>query len=448
MKWAWPFAVGLMSVPALASAQGTGAGADGLAVSGTVRLRYEAVQGQLRPGFNRNDDLFGVRTTVHADYASGSVHVVGEIFDSRSYGADARTPISTNEVNAFEVVQAYAGVKLGLGDDGHQLIIDAGRMMVNIGSRRLVAADDFRNTTNSYTGLRADFSAAGGWKGTLIYVLPQIRRPDDNAGLRNNKVEVDRESFDLVLWGGTVAHARTLGSFGADVSFYHLGEDDAPGRPNRNRSLDTFGGRLFRDPSVGSWDLEVEGFGQRGTIRESLSPTAPRLNVRAWYIHADAGYTLDAPWHPRVSVDYDQASGDGRGSRFSRFDTLFGMRRADFTPAGLFSGIGRANILAPGLRLEVTPNKKLDGFVSYRPMWLDNRFDSFSTTGVRDPSGRAGRFAGHQLDSRLRFWLRPERLRFEVDGLLVANGRFLDEAPNGPPGKHAEYVTLNVTAWF
>jgi hypothetical protein len=448
MKRVWPLAIGLLGVPALAVAQGTGPGPDGLNLSGTVRLRYEAVHGQLRPGFNRNDDLFNMRTTLHADYASGPMHVVGELFDSRVYGADARTPISTGEVNALEVVQAYAGVKLGAGGGGSQLTVDAGRMMVNIGSRRLVAADDFRNTTNSYTGVRAEFSAPTGWKGTLIYVLPQIRRPDDLEGLRHNKVKVDRESFDLVLWGGTVAHAQALGPIAAEASFYHFGEDDSPGRPNRNRSLDTFGGRLFRDPSVASWDIEAEGYMQTGNIRASLAPAAPKLDVRAWFIHADAGYTFDAPWHPRLSVDYDQASGDGPGPRFGRFDTLFGMRRADFTPAGLFAAIGRANILSPGVRVEVTPSKQLDGFVSYRPMWLDNRFDSFSTTGVRDPSGRAGRFAGHQFDTRLRYWLRPERLRFEVDGLVIANGRFLEDAPNGPPGKHAEYVTLNVTAWF
>jgi hypothetical protein len=39
---------------------------------------------------------------------------------------------------------------------GTKLGLQAGRFTLNLGSRRLVAADDYRNTTNGYTGIRAD----------------------------------------------------------------------------------------------------------------------------------------------------------------------------------------------------------------------------------------------------------------------------------------------------
>ncbi|HEX7743152.1 MAG TPA: alginate export family protein [Sphingobium sp.] len=414
---------------------------DVLSVSGSVRLRYEAIDGQARAGFDSDDSLFNVRTQLLAEYRTGAFRLGAELFDSRAYGADPGTPISTNEVNALELVQAYVAGDIAepLGK-GSKISLMAGRFMLNLGSRRLVAADDYRNTTNGYTGLRADLSAPDGVKAVLIYTLPQMRRPDDAEAVRNNRVRIDRESFDLVLWGGIVSKARAIGPAMAELSYFHLGERDAPGRPTRDRSQDTFGGRIIREPSAGKFDYEMEAFWQTGTVSASLAPLATRRPVRGSFLHVDVGYSFPGSWKPRLSVEFDRATGDRPGGRYGRFDTLFGMRRADLAPAGLYNAVARANI--------VTPGKRWDAFAVYRPMWLESRTDAFSTTGVRDGAGRSGRFAGHQLEGRVRYWITPERLRFEFDGLLLAKGRFLREAPNAPPGKWTRYTSFNLTASF
>jgi hypothetical protein len=170
--------------------------------------------------------------------------------------------------------------------------------------------------------------------------------------------------------------------------------------------------------------------------------------VAASFIHADLGYSIPGPWKPRLSVEYDRASGDQRGGKFGRFDTLYGMRRADLAPSGLYSALARTNIETVGLRIESTPSKRVDWFAVYRPVWLAAREDSFSSTGVRDPAGRSGRFAGNQVEARIRYWLVPTRLRFEFDGLLLAKGRFLKEAPAAPPGGWSRYGSFNLTASF
>ena len=159
-------------------------------------------------------------------------------------------------MNTFELVQAYVAGDIAepLGK-GSRLALTAGRMTLNLGSRRLVAADDYRNTTNGYTGIRADLSAKGGVKATLIYTLPQVRLPDDPQGIRDNKVQVDRESFGLVLWGGLASRAKLLGPAMGEPPYFHLGERDSPGRPTRDRSLDTFGARLIADPRPGRFDF-------------------------------------------------------------------------------------------------------------------------------------------------------------------------------------------------
>lgn len=433
----------IAAVPAMAAEE------EGFRLSGSVRLRYEAIDGQARAGFDSSDTLTNIRTQILGEYRTGNVRFGVELFDSRAYAADPGTPLSTNEVNALEPVQAYvaADFREAFGR-GTKLSLTAGRMTLNLGSRRLVAADDYRNTTNGYTGLNVDFVGRGELKATVIYTLPQIRLPDDPRALRDNQVRLDRESFNLVLWGGLLSKGHAIGPATAELSYFHLGERDAPGRPTRDRSLDTFGGRLIAEPRLGELDYEVEAFYQTGQVSASLAPMAARLPVSASFVHADIGYSFAGPWKPRLSAELDWASGDRAGGRYGRFDTLFGMRRADLAPAGLYNAVARTNIVTPGVRLEVVPSKGLDLFAVYRPMWLAANEDSFSTTGVRDVTGQSGSFAGHQIEARLRYWLIPSRLRFEYDGLLLAKKRFLREAPNAPPERWTRYHSFNLTASF
>lgn len=419
---------------------------DGLTLSASTRLRYETIEGQPRAGFNQSDDLFNIRTIVTGEYRTGRLKLGAELYDSRVYGGNAGTPITTGEVNTLELVQAFVGYDIpDAFGPGTKLGVQAGRFTLNLGSRRLVAADDYRNTTNGYTGLRADLGLSDDLAATLIYTLPQVRRPDNRPDIVDNRVRFDRESFDLVLWGGLFTKAFADKRGAVELSYYHLEERDTRTLATRNRSLETVGLRLSRDPAAGRADFENETFYQFGSIRASLAPAATKLDVSAWFTHAEVGYTFEHPWSPRIAFEFDYANGDGRGGKFTRFDTLFGMGRADLAPAGLYNAVGRANIVSTGLRVEATPTKRFDVFATYRPLWLASRYDSFSTTGVRDVSGNSGRFAGHQVETRVRYWLIPKRLRLEWKGLLLAKGRFLHDAPNAPPVGNTIYNSFNAT---
>jgi hypothetical protein len=418
-------------------------------MSGSVRARYETLDGQPRVGLRDEDEQLALRSTFFAEYDPGTVRIGAELYDSRAWLDRPGSAISANEVNALELVQAYAAADWeGPFGQGSRAGIQVGRMTLNLGSRRLVAADDYRNTTNSYTGLKADVRTRGGVTATAVYVLPQIRLPDDLPSVLDADVEWDRESFDLQLWGGLVTRPSTLAGATLEVGYFGLLERDWAGHPTRNRDLDTFSARLIRDPKAGAVDFELEGFYQTGEVRTGTAAAAPKQDVGAWFVHADAGYLFPGKAKLRLSVEYDRASGDAPGGKYGRFDTLFGMRRADLAPAGIYNAIGRANISTPGARAEIAPSSRWDAFAAYRAMWLAERTDAFSTTGVRDASGASGNFAGHQLEGRVRYWVVPNFLRAEVNALWLAKGRFLDTAPNAPQTGDTHYLATALTATF
>ena len=422
---------------------------EGFKLSGSTRLRYETLNGQPRVGLRAEDEQLDLRSTLFAEYDAGVVRIGGELYDSRAWLTKPGSAVSANEVNTFELVQAYLAADFDNPfGEGSKAAVQLGRFTLNLGSRRLVAADDYRNTTNGYTGVRADLKTRSGLAATAVYVLPQIRLPDDLPSVLDHDVAWDRESFDLQLWGGYLSQANAIAGAMAEVGYFGLHERDWTGHPTRNRDLDTFSARVIRDPKPGRFDFELEGIYQTGTIRASTAPAAAVLDVDAWFVYVDAGYTLPRSAKLRLSVEYDRASGDGRGAGYGRFDTLFGMRRADLAPAGIYNAIGRANISTPAIRAEIAPDPRWDAFTAYRPMWLASRTDSFSTTGVRDPSGNSGNFAGHQLEARFRYWLVPSLLRAELNAVVLLKGRFLETAPNAPATGDTHYIATALTATF
>jgi hypothetical protein len=421
-----------------------------LKLSGSVRGRYETVDNQVRVGLPTSEDIYSVRTILTAEYASGPVRFIGELHDSRVFGARPGSAVTTAEVNTLEPVQAYAAVDFAdpFGVKG-KASVQAGRFMLNIASRRFVAADDYRNTTNGYTGFKADLATKSGIVATAFAVAPIMRLPDAPADVLDNVTRFDRESSDALLWGGVVSHKGPWPNALMEIGYYGFRERDAVGRPTRDRELSTFTSRLIRNPAVGKLDFEAEGAVQTGTVSVSTAATAAGLDVKAGFVHLDAGYQFPDAWKSHLVVEYDWMSGDDDDAKFGRFDTLFGMRRGDFGPSGIYNVTGRANMSSPGVRYEVAPNARLDGFVTYHPMWLASSTDSFSTTGVRDATGHSGDFAGHQVEGRVRYWLMPGQVRLEADYALVAKGHFLRDAPNAPGGHGAtQYLSLNTTVSF
>lgn len=442
----------LAAVPA--SAQGVGAKDDGgvaFTIDATTRARIEAIGGQFRPNVPADDMFVSFRTTVAAKAELGPVAVGGEIVDARGYGQRDGSSIRTSEVNALEPVQAYvAFAATDAFAKGATATVTAGRWALDIGSSRLVSRTDFPNTVQSYLGGLVDWRSKGKDRVVAFWAKPFSTLPDDVAGIEDNKVQLDRAGGNLTFFGASAMRAKALGTVSAEVYGYRLAEQDRTTRLTRNRHLVTAGLRLRRAPAKGAFDFEGEGAYQWGTARATTAASDVRdLDVRAGFTHVEAGWTAPKGWTPRISAMFDYGSGDGRDAgTYGRFDSLFGARRADFGPNGLYGPVGRSNLISPGLRLEGKPSKRLDFMASLRGLWLAQETDSFASTGVRDRTGASGRYAGTQLEARARRWLVPDRLRVEVGGAYLAKGGFLQDAPNAPDTGDTRYAYLDLSASF
>jgi hypothetical protein len=131
---------------------------DNLTINGSIRSRGEGLVNQFRPApAARNDYLASFFTNIFAEYNLGTVKIGAELFDSRGYFEPRNSAVSTTDVDALQLGQAYLNVDLSDAvQDGSRSSITAGRFTKDIGSRRLVSRNLFRNTVNSFTGLSYD----------------------------------------------------------------------------------------------------------------------------------------------------------------------------------------------------------------------------------------------------------------------------------------------------
>lgn len=412
-------------------------------IEASVRARVEVIENQFRPDMSDTGALF-LRTLVKAEYAAGALRIGAEIQDARVYFDRQPSSIGTTEVDTLEPIQAYVALKLGNTTE-----VQAGRMTMDWGSRRLVSRQNFRNSTNAFTGVRFDWQPSADNSVTLFWTMPHDRLPNERGEIIENGAELDRERMDQQFFGARAVTTDLFADLSLEGYLYRLVEDDAPNFATRNRRLWTGGFRLLKEPAADALDFEVEAMWQTGTTHSSAAAANhTRLPVDAYFIHASIGRTFAARWSPRLSLSYSHASGDGRANSYGRFDTLYGARVFEYGPSSLYGPIGRANLSSPEARLEVTPSKRWDGYFAVRPLWLENATDAFAATGLRDPSGASGRYAGTQLDLRLRHWLKPSRVRLAAGAAVLVKGGFLRNAPRAPDNGDTRYGFAEITHSF
>lgn len=425
---------------------------DWFSLSGHQRTRYEALDGQFRAGRAGSDQLWAFRTDLTATLRFDPLEFVAEGMDSRQELADSGTPLDNTTVNAVELLQAHAGLHLDdVFDEGDQAFVLAGRHTMDIGSRRLVARNRFRNTINNFTGVNALWQSARGESLRAFWVLPVHRLPADAASLLNNDVRFDEEQEGTQFFGAYATLPELCHGITPELGFFGLLEDDRADQETRDRRLYTATARVFAKPAAGALDFELESALQFGKSRATSSASDTRdLDHLAHFQHTEIGYSFDARWKPHLALQFDYASGDQdpNDGDNNRFDTLFGARRFDFGPTGIFGAFARSNLVSPGYRLQFAPCKGVKVMLAHRFYWLASDRDAWTTAGVRDASGSSGSHIGQMPEIEVRWDAVPGNLEFDVGAAHLFAGSFVDRAPNANGEGDATYVYVQSVLTF
>ncbi len=410
--------------------------------SGNHRLRYEYMHNGPRPNAAVIDDLLVSRlyldTKVNAGHWFGEL----EIQDSRGWFEGESTPIGTDDINTLEPIQAFIGWR---GGDDLPLQISVGRITKNLSTRRLVARNRYRNTTNGFSGVDVKWRGED-WAINAFAFRPVIREPSDRESIANNEFELDKTSPGQQFWGAELKPA-TSSEWTAHILALH--ESDRPDFPSRNRRLVTTGGQWYHLNKQSGIHTAGELGIQFGKSRATSADLDTRdLDHFAWFMHAEAGLRSEYLWQGRMSVLFDYASGDhslGDGST-QRFDNLFGARRFDFGPTGIYGPQGRSNMISPGIRWDSQPLQPTRLMVVWRGFWLAEPFDIHAGTGFQDDF-RGKRYVGQQVEARIRQAVTDD-LGLEAGAAYLIKGGLLRGDAFAQGDEDGAYLYLQTTLRF
>jgi len=385
------------------------------------RTRFEVYDHPWRSTqpLGRTDPQIQQRSRLRIGVNQGPFTFFFEGQDSRVHLEDPGDFVTTAIENEMDLVQVFVSATgENLFGTGLRADVHFGRLTMDFGHRRLIARNDFRNTTNAFDGFHAQLANGHNWRVRLFLVEPVLR--DD--------VQLDEQTKRSVFWGVYLAtnHVPWLG-----VNAYYFGlNDQRSAVVGLQKTFSTFGLRAFRKPLQNQMDYEIETVWQIG--KRGLT------DHFAHFHHVGLGYTFGWDWNPRLVIFYDYASGDriASDSQSSNFDTLFGARRFEYTPTGNFGPFFRTNMSSPGWRVIVVPANGWKFQVKHRVWYLATSRGAFASNGLRDATGESGNYLGHDLELRLQ-WKINDNLEFDAGYDHWFKGSFFDRLPASaglPPG--------------
>lgn len=368
-----------------------------------TRNRTEYRQNDIRRSPSFSEDipvLFKSRAYIGFEERLGFLGATLEFQDSRRY--NSQFAIDNRDWNPTTFIQAYGELKFNntlpkdpLGNN-RPILIRGGRMTFEFLDRRLIALNQWRNTTNNFLGGRMSIGQdKNDWQLDLM-VLQPITRVVDSFATTN-----DADTANTDIWfQAAIGHWRRWSDVVTIEPFY-MGlrqfASDANGGIDRTILAPgiRFSGWVFHDAI--NYDLSYTH--QVGTDNKQKK--------NAYMVTAEVGYTIkDNKWKPRISLFYGQVSGDknSEDDENNRFERFYGFGR----PWSADDYIIPENVKTARVKFEMEPVEgiKVDG--GYAFFWLESNTDRFNnllagTSDNRDKTGASGDFIGHGPEARLTF---------------------------------------------
>ena len=397
---------------------------DWLDIGLDYRFRYENRDNDFRRTKESIDEPFLLRTRgfVAIKNILDPLRFTLEVEDARRNHSQFTRDFDTRDINLAEPIQAYAELYFKdslLGKDdlnkARPISLKYGRHAFELTDRRLVARNEWRNTTNNFQGLRTHVGQAKNDWEVEAFALQPVQR-------LNNRLD---EKDDSQHFYGVVADWRGWSNYITLEPYYFLLKQDgdkvkldtngntAAANTRIDRDIHTAGLRAYGIlPDLG-FDYDVSVVKQWGS-QDRLGNNGrfiAKLDHEAHAHNAEIGYTFKNAWKPRLSAFYGVATGDKNqnDTKNQRFERLFGFAR----PWSNDDYIQMENIRTPKVRAEFDIPQiysdaiglnsiKVDtGFSRY---YLDSDTDRWNAGGnLRDVTGKSGDYIGDEIDLRIRF---------------------------------------------
>jgi hypothetical protein len=379
---------------------------------------YLSFGADIRERFEANDSVnFGIGKSRPQAYvisrleAQADLHIDDELqayVQLQSDFAPGKTIITPVDQDRLDLEQAFVTVTEPFSDG--EFKFRAGRQQIGFDLQRFISLRDGPNVRQSYDAIWADYET-GPWRFTSFFSQP--------VQARDLRVFDDTSSERLTYGGARLERKlEELGELSATISKFKQDNARFPSAKGNERRniLDVHWGGVS-----GPFDWDAEAMGQEGRIAGQ--------DIRAWAVGSRTGFTLSAPWNPRLGLQVDAASGDTdpHDHTLNTFNPLF--------PNGYYVNLagytGYTNFIHVKPSLTVTPFDAFTAMLAVAVQWRETTADAVYTQPdipVQGTVGHGGAYTGTYVQGRIDWQISPqisaavEAVRFNVSSAISSLG--------------------------
>ena len=396
-----------------------------LRLRGEFRERMEGVE-NLTFNDSRDDTYWLSRFRFNAAVTpSKKLGFLVQVQDAR-VGKKELAPTNTAPFRApFDLRMAYADVGSATGP----MTIRAGRQELAYGDQRLVGHVSWLNSARTFDGGKLTLRSKGLSLDTFYSSVVRIMQDEFDKSGAGNRFAGAYLTSALIPKGSFEPYYF----YRRDVNV--VGEVGVVGKLNSS----TFGFRTVGKLPA-SLDYNVEMALQRGDLDTN--------DVTAWAGHWQLRESLTGSWTPKITGEYNYASGDKDPTDGKRqtFDQLYPTPHDKY---GLADQVGWKNLHHVRTGFEITPLKGMPITTNYHSWWLAEKRDALynvaSVPIARVITGAADSHVGQELDVQVSKAIFPQ-LQVAAGYAHIFTGAFLKEATPGASYSHpyiqATYVFL------
>ena len=317
------------------------------------------------------------------------------------------------------------------------LSIKAGRQLVVWGNHRMFGHFDWNNVGWSHDGLTANYKLS---KSTTLQA-GWLRTDERDCGSATAGGCGGGTSMGQATDDGNIVYVRApMKVAGMVLEPTYIWHDGGTGgsinapRP-MNQSRHTLGGRAVKKFAAGGArvDATIEGYYQFGEIGDGTGPKD--MDIEAFAFHIDGGVTLPVPMQPRLSAEFNTASGNKGDGKWRSFDQLYPTNHIHF---GYMDRMAWKNMNHVAVGLQMRPNKdshfEVTGHLFSKQESTDNWYGAAQTVA---PLGAAASHGGstdlgEEVDVVYTHFFTPgNHVAWQIGGGVFLPGEAVDNAAGG-----------------